>query len=535
MILAGTMVLSLAACGGSPSETGSGSKESSAIQSKEQPAGQTEGQTQPAGTENSTTLTIAQGQDPQTLDPHKSSGSVGPNVYRNICEYLMVCDKDWNYQAGLAESWEQTSDTTWVIRLKNGIQFSNGEPFNAEAVVWNLERAASTEYNRYDYEFRPFVESSKAIDELSVQINLTRPDLFFVEHISELPILAPAHSTEIGEEAIGTDVVGTGPYMLQSWDADNEIVLVKNPNYWGEKPAFEKVVFRTIPEGATRVAEMVNGSVDIIMNIRHEDVDMLEKTGIVNIMPYQTAQMEYIGFNTLDWSETPELQNQKVRQALNYAVDVDAIIESILGGHAERISTLWRPDFSGYDEEFDGYYTYDPEKAAALLAEAGYPDGFAVTLMTDVGNHEKAQEVTEAVGAYLTAIGLDVTVQAYDSTTAYAIIVYGQDAKQCPGLFDWYWTSKPGLYESTLTGVFGEGGISSFNGIPGYEELIQKIMNESTEEGRAEYLKEFQRLMVEDPACLYLFRLDQLYAVNSRIDWNPADHYNMKVAEMKLK
>ena len=242
----------------------------------------------------------------------------------------------------------------------------------------------------------------------------------------------------------------------------------------------------------------------------------------------------YIGFNTYDWCETPALQNKLVRQALNYAVDVDAIIENIMGGYGERVSTIWRSDYAGFNEELAQRYTYDPDKARSLLEEAGYKDGFDVTLMTDTDNHAKAQEVTEAVGAYLTAIGLNVDVQVLDDTTAYAIIVNGQDAKQCPGLFDWNWGSKPGLYESTLTGVLSSEGISSYNRIPGYDELVNKIIAESTPEGREPYLAELQELLADDPPALYLFRLYDIYGVSSRVDWDPNSHYAMLVREMRI-
>lgn len=217
-----------------------------------------------------------------------------------------------------------------------------------------------------------------------------------------------------------------------------------------------------------------------------------------------------------------------------HAVDVQAIIDNIMGGYGERASTLWRSDYDGYDEALANTFTYDPEKAKAMLAEAGYPNGFDLVLMTDVDNHAKAQEVTEAVGAYLTAIGINVKVQVLDDTTAYAIIVNGQEAKQCPPMFDWNWGGKPNLYESTLTGVLHSGGMSSYNVVEGYDAIIDALLAETTKEGRAPYIQQLQQLMVDDPACLYLFRLYDIYAVNNRIDWNPINHYAMLVSEMSI-
>ena len=486
------------------------------------------------GEEEPFTVTIAQSSDPQTLDPHKVGGDISANIFNNVCESLLTYDKDWEITPLLAESYEQASDTEWTIKLREDVTFSNGEPFNAEAVIWNFKRAASDKYPRQAYEFRDCVKDYEAVDDTTVKFILSKPDLFFPQHIAEVPMLEPKHSEEIGEEAIGSDIVGTGPYIFKSWEADKEIVLEKNPDYWGEEPEVDRAVFRTIPEAATRTAEMVNGNVDIIMNVQNESVESLEGSDNIKVFPKRMNRTEYIAFNTYDWCETPELRNPLVRQAINYAVDVDTIIETIMGGYGERVSTLWRSDYDGFDEKLAQHYTYDPEKAKELLAEAGYPDGFDVTLMTDVDNHAKAQEVTEAVGAYLTDIGLAVDVQVLDDTTAYAIIVNGQASEKCPGMFDWNWGTKPGLYESTLTGVLSSEGMSSYNKIEGYDELIEKLLSETTKEGREPYIQQIQEMMIEDPACLYLFRLYDIYAVSDRVDWEPENFYSMHVGDMKV-
>ena len=157
-------------------------------------------QTQPpAGDDGAPfTLTIAQSSDPQTLDPHKSSGDIGANVFRNVCETLIFYDEDWNTYCLLADSYEQVSDTEWLFHLRENIQFSNGEPFDAEAVIWNFERAASEEYARQSFEYKKYISDIEAVDSLTVKFTLTQPDIFFVQHVAEVPMLAPAHSQEIG-------------------------------------------------------------------------------------------------------------------------------------------------------------------------------------------------------------------------------------------------------------------------------------------------------------------------------------------------
>ena len=200
---------------------------------------------------------------------------------------------------------------------------------------------------------------------------------------------------------------------------------------------------------------------------------MLEASGSIRMENKPTRRVEYIGFNTTEWTPNPELYDVRVRQALNYAIDREAIIQSIMGGYGEILTSIWRKDFPDYDDSIEGY-TYDPEKAKELLAEAGYADGFDITLLTTDANHAKAGEVCQAVAAYLGAVGINCTVEIYDDATSRSIVINGQAQQLCPGMFDWNWASKPGLSDSTLTGVIRSDGMTSYNCLEGYDELIDR-------------------------------------------------------------
>ena len=216
---------------------------------------------------------------------------------------------------------------------------------------------------------------------------------------------------------------------------------------------------------------MLNGNVDILYDVNYEYIDMLEASGSIRMENKPTRRVEYIGFNTTEWTPNPELYDVRVRQALNYAIDREAIIQSIMGGYGEILTSIWRKDFPDYDDSIEGY-TYDPEKAKELLAEAGYADGFDITLLTTDANHAKAGEVCQAVAAYLGAVGINCTVEIYDDATSRSIVINGQAQQLCPGMFDWNWASKPGLSDSTLTGVIRSDGMTSYNCLEGYDELI---------------------------------------------------------------
>lgn len=481
------------------------------------------------------TIVLAQPSDPSTLDPHKAAGDQGANVWRNICESLTTYDGQDNLIPYLAKSWEQVSENEWIFHLEEGVKFSNGESFNAEAVGWNLDRGADTDNPRQNMEYRKFYEKGnwEAIDEYTIKITTTKPNFLMPNHMCDLPIIAPAYSTEIGEDAIGSSPVGTGPYMLSTWSADQQITLVKNPNWRGDEPEIDTYIIRTIPEAATRVAELINGNVDILYDLNYEYVDMLKNQANVKFDNKITRRIEYIGFNTTEWTPNPELYDVRVRQAINYAIDRDAIIKNIMGGFSTPVASIWRPDFQDYDPDIKGY-DYNPEKAKELLREAGYENGFEIELLTTDGNHAKASEVCEAVAAYLGDVGIKCTVKNYDDATSRSIIINGQDQKLCPGMFDWNWASKPKLYETWLTGIVHSTGMSSYNYIEGYDKLVDDILGSKTIEERTQYIKELQQTLIDNPPYLYLFQLGSIYVTTERLDWSPSGTQFILAKEMKI-
>ena len=485
--------------------------------------------------EEPVTVVLAQDSDPTTLDPHRASGDQGGRVYMNICETLTIFNGEWKLQPLLAESWEQESETSWIFHLREGIEFSNGEPFNAEAVVWNLDRGASKEYPRQAMEYITYYDHAEAIDDYTVRIVTNQYCGLIPEYMSDIAMLAPAYSEEIGEEAIGQDIIGTGPYVLTSWEHDQQITLTAREDYWQGVPAVDVYVIRTIPEQATQLAELLSGNIDIALDVNFEYLDMLEGNDSVATQSRLERRVLYIGFNTLDWCATEALKDKRVRQAMNYAVDVDAIIETIMGGYGTRLESLWRHDFPGYEEGLVEGYTYDPDKARELLAEAGYADGFDVTMQVNTLSASKFSEIAQAVAYYLGEVGINVTLENLDTATARSITIEGQDQEKVSGLFTWSWASKPGLCDSWMTGIIMSDGMTSYNVIEGYDELCSEILALHDEEAKIPLYQELQQKLVDDPPFLYLFQQNSIYAVSSRLDWDVNSNCYILAFDMAVK
>ena len=480
------------------------------------------------------TVVLAQAGDPPSMDPHRTSGDVGANVFRNINESLTTYNADDELIPCLAKSWEQTSENEWVFHLQEGVTFSNGNPFNAEAVVWNLDRGASTEYPRQAFEYVTYYDHAEAVDEYTVKIVTKTPDNLLDCHMCDINIIDPVQGEEVGEEGISLGCIGTGPYVLESWTQDQQIVLQANPNYWGGEPEVDTYIIKTIPEAATRVAELINGTVDIIYDVNFEYIPMLEGDSNVRVENKITRRVCYIAFNTCDWSPTQALKDVRVRQAINYAVDKEAIIENIMGGFAGNLPTIWRKDFPGYDASVTGY-TYDPEKAKALLAEAGYANGFDVAIQCSDGLIPKATEICQAVASYLSAVGINATVEPMELNTMRSVVINGQSEQKAAGMFMWSWASKPKLCDSWLTGIVHSTGMSSYNCIEGYDALVDQILATTTLAEKDPLYAQMQQMLVDNPPYLYLFQQGSIYATSSRLDWSPVTTQFLLAREMSVK
>ncbi len=478
-------------------------------------------------------VTVAQSAEPSTLDPQKASADTGANVFRNICETLITYNINNELTPVLAENWEQVSENEWKVTLKQGISFSNGEPFNAEAVVYSITRSLDPNATRQSYELKSYFDHAEAADDYTVSIFTTIPDYRMPDHLTEIQIIAPAYCEEVGEEGMDQGPIGTGPYVLDSWTLGEQIVLVKNEAYWGTLGEVDKYIIRVIPETATQIAELVAGNVDLIINLNFEYVDALSSYDYLRTDYSLTRRTAYIAFNTLDWSANPQLKDVRVRQAMNYAINVDSIIENTLGGYAERLASFYREDMPYYDASITGY-SYNPEKAKELLVEAGYPDGFEVTLMCNDSIALKATEVAQAVASDLAAVGIKCTVQPMEYQTYRSTIISAQKDQLASGIFVWSWTSKPHLIDSYFTGVVASSGMSSYNAIEGWDEMVAELIATPDNETRKDIILEIQKKLIEDPPFIYLYQQGLIYGINNRVEWNPGEHFYILANDMSV-
>ncbi len=322
------------------------------------------------------TLTIAQGIDADTLDPHVTSSSAVWSITLNIYDTLITRDMEGKLQPGQAVSWRSLDDTTWEIK------FHNGEPLDAEAVKFSIMRVLDPNFKSVFGTGLGTVARVNVVDPLTVRVVTKAPDPILPSRLSmqQAQILPPKYSAEAGPRGLARKPVGAGPFKFVSWQKDEAVILEAVPDHW-RQPKVAKVIFKPIPEGASRVAAIRTGAVDIAAAIPPVDFASIQKGDRTYGIHTTSNRAFLLNMDTLTFKP---FQDRRVRQAMNYAIDKQAIIQNTLNGYGKPIATSVIPEAFGHNPNIKPY-PYDLQKAKQLLAEAGYPNGFEVGYDTTYG------------------------------------------------------------------------------------------------------------------------------------------------------
>lgn len=365
------------------------------------------------------TLRVGIGVDADTLDPAGQTTTAISNIIRLIAEPLFITSPNGTIVPVLADSYNVSSNgTVYTIKLKKGIKFQDGEPLNSEAVKFTLERILDPNVkvpNRGNFLLIDHVE---AVDEYTVNIYLKKPFAPFLGVLTSAYIIAPNATKQLGDKIANNPAgIGTGPYMFKEWVKGDHITLVANPNYWNGTPYFSQMIFKVVPDASTREAMLLSGDLDLIIQPPPSDLASLSSRGDVKVSWTISTREMYIGINT----QYGPLNDTRVRQALNYAIDKDSLIKYVLFGLGSPEDSILPPFVLGHIAV--GPYQYDPQKAKQLLAQAGYPNGFSVTLITPNGRYLFDTQVAETIAQYLRDIGIQVNVRTYDWPTYVSTIL----------------------------------------------------------------------------------------------------------------
>lgn len=357
------------------------------------------------------TFRIAVGIDPDTLDPVQMTTTTVANIVDYVVETLTTIDESGKTLPLLAESWSVSTDgTQYTFRLRRGVTFHDGTPFDARAVKWNFDRLIDPGVRvpiRASYP----IKHTEVVDSHTVRVTLTHPFAPFVGALSwtTAGLVSPGAVDKHGNDYKNYGhIVGTGPYVFKERRKGESITVVRNPQYWGRKPHYETVVFRIVPEAATRESLVLAGQVDLIILPPVADLPALQRNPAVRVLLAPSDRTIFIAANT----RRAPFSDVRVRQALNYAVDKAAIVKNVLFGSADLMDAPMAPSLFGYCRA--GGYEYNPGKAKALLAQAGVKPGTRVQFIHPTGRYVQDKEASQAIAGYLREVGLEVDLQTMD-------------------------------------------------------------------------------------------------------------------------
>ena len=362
-------------------------------------------------------LVIAFNTDIQSMDPHNTTDTLSITVSRTMYESLVTFDENQEIVPLLAESYVAEDDNlTYTFKLREGVKFHDGSDFNADAVIANYERCLADTTLRQNSRVAKW-ESCTKVDEYTVAIKLMEPNSSFINQFTQFQIISPK-ALEEGLD-LSKNAAGTGQYTFKEHTEGDHVTVVPFADYWGTKATVDSLTFRAVPEDGSRVAMLQTGEADYIYPMPTVQADQVNGTDNITVGAVASNIMRYVTLNT----NLPELSDKRVRQAMNYAIDKEAYAQVVFSGYCEEVLSCYPSTVSYYSAQTP--YTFDLEKAKSLMEEAGYGDGFSLTLWGD--NISAEQTGMQFVMQQLAQIGITVEVLPMEPSTLSDMIYVDED------------------------------------------------------------------------------------------------------------
>jgi peptide/nickel transport system substrate-binding protein len=459
-------------------------------------------------------LRVALGSFPPSLTLGISSN---PSIMLNnqFTEPLVRANAEGQLVPALATSWKAIDDTTWEFKLRRGVKYHDGEPFNAQTVKFAFDRIMDPK-RTYGLRSRiDPVKSVEVVDEYTMRMKTSKPFPLLPRSLTEVLMEPPpAYVNQVGEEGVVKKPVGTGPFKVLDFQPNQQLILEANPDYWDGRPKVDRLVIRNIKDPSTRVSALQAGEVHIIDQVPVHLVKTLD-TAKYKVLPRKVSAGLVLTFNLLE--EGP-LRNLKVRQAIDYAIDRKALFNSLFQGYGAILDgQLPTKGSVGYDPLLKAT-PYDPEKAKKLLAEAGYGNGLSLVLNGPAGKYVNDREMILAIAAQLKKVGIDVKPNIME------FAVWADGIYKTPKplkdfyLVGWYNLGDAELaliwYDKSSPAVLWENNE--------FETVFSKARVTVNSADREALLRKASEIMNRELPATPLFQLFQLYGVDKRVvGWVP--------------
>jgi peptide/nickel transport system substrate-binding protein len=479
------------------------------------------------------TLRFASAFDPQSLDPHALALQYQTRVVSQIYESLVFRDRNFAMEPALAVSWQQVDPKRWRFKLRPGVKFQDGTPFTADDVVFSIERALAKNSQRA-FQLRGVLEARK-VDDQTVDFLLEAPDAVLPEKLIYVGMMSRAWAAAHGvlepqnynakqETYAVRNANGTGPYQLKSYESDVRTVLVANPHWWGKRGNVDEAVYVVVQSDATRLAALVSGQVDFVIDPPFQDVPRLKQEGRFKLAQMTDIGTQYLGFDQSrdelqfgDVKGRNPFKDVRVRRAVYQAIDIDAIVSKVLRGQATATGSYVSRLVDGYVPDLDRRLSYDPAAARALLKEAGYAGGFGVTL--DCVNVAFRAAVCQAIAGMLAQIGIRTTFQPWPTATFFPKLTQATTS-----FFEFGWSPGTDAWPSlnAIIRSYGSDGAGTFNGgrysNPRLDQVVDAIRVEPDISRRRQLVGDALRIMGAELPLIPLYRRTLTWVMRPDID-----------------
>jgi peptide/nickel transport system substrate-binding protein len=470
----------------------------------------------------------------KTFDPHRITGFPLNSHYPLVFDQLLFRRADGKIVPKLAKSYKLVNPLLWEFKLQEGVKFSNGEDMDAHAVKFSLERIVSPKLKSRQISFFRNIKNVEVVNKYTVRVHLKKKDSFFLPPLTQYgQIVPPKYYGSKSLKHLARNPVGSGPYRLKKWKGKFEFHYEAHPNYWDKRyvPKIKTVMINIIPEPTTRVAALVAGDIDFADSISPQLLSMAKSNPNVDVIAEPSSRTCYI--YPIIKPGTP-WEKLKVRQALNYAIDKEALVKTVLTGYGRIIPTNVGPDSYGFNPALKPY-PYDPAKAKKLLAEAGYPNGISSELLTPLGRYLKGKEVSEALVSMLAKVGIKLKL----TVAEYGVVVTKMRARWKPKVKS-FLRMACRMDSNLHSEHMYAGAIHSRSTWGGFrQKWMDKLIDDArSEPDDAKRLKKYQgvnKVILEKAIMGFLYQQYQIVAKNKKVNFKPRVNGFVLAFEMSLK
>lgn len=467
-------------------------------------------------------LTVALPGDFPSLNPSRDTSPLGFNYRLNVYDQLTEIQRDGQIKPRLATEWSHSADLlTWTFKIRKGAKFHDGKPLTAKDVVWSMKYILDDPKSP-TRTFLKLVASVELVDDETVRFKLTEPYAIFHRQISFINIMSEEYFKAAGEEGYATKPIGSGPYKMVRWAKDDRMVLEANADYWRGAPALKSATFRPIPAEAGRVAALISGEVNLVTTLPPALMDQLGSQKSVKVGTAPGSRVMFLAFNI---SKAP-YDNAKFREAVDLAIDREAIATRLLRGLGRATGMMIPPNNVGYDPSFTAV-KQDIPKAKQLLAESGYK-GEPVVFQYPNNNFVLANEVAQAMAGYLIAAGIKVELKPLEFTAFFPLWLQ----TKLEGIYFFAFGSTQYHGDTILTSLYEKGG-RNYGTNPEVDRLIkvQRTLTDVAEQKKV--LAQIFRTSNQDRYNLPLYDEMQAYGVTAGLDYSPWPDGFVRLYEFK--